>query len=177
MTIEQTMKEQLKLLRELTGAGFMDCKNALLGSNSNFNLALKNLKENKLVSARKILKRNIKEGALFSYIHSGNKIGVLIELGCETDFVARNNSFKLLGHNIAVLIATMNNKKIEKISCYKKNMRFKQIINLRSVLDECFIKFENEIISGQSVRSVILNHIALFNENIQILRYVKFFSK
>ncbi len=97
--------QQVKELRERTGAGMMDCKKALQDSGGDLDKAIKVLREKGLSSAAKRAGREAREGCIFSYIHPGSKLGVLLELNCETDFVARTRDFQELGKNIAMQIA------------------------------------------------------------------------
>ena len=97
--------EQIKLLREKTGAGMLNCKNALTETNGDFQKAIEFLRQKGLASAEKKLTRNAKQGIITSYIHTGSKIGVLLELNCETDFVARRIEFQNLAKNIAMQVA------------------------------------------------------------------------
>ena len=97
--------QQVKELRERTGAGMMDCKKALQESGGELGGAIKILREKGLAAAAKRAGREAKEGCIFSYVHPGEKLGVLIELNCETDFVARTDDFQELGRNIAMQVA------------------------------------------------------------------------
>jgi len=97
--------EQIKLLREKTGAGMLNCKNALLETQGDFEKAINFLRQKGLASAEKKLSRTTKQGIVTSYIHTGSKIGVLLELNCETDFVARRVEFQNLARNLAMQIA------------------------------------------------------------------------
>lgn len=97
--------EQVKTLREKTGAGIMECKQALAESSGDTNKAAEYLRKKGLVKLGKRAAREAKEGIVDSYIHAGGKIGVLIEVNCETDFVARNSEFKQFAHDIAMQIA------------------------------------------------------------------------
>jgi elongation factor Ts len=95
-------------LREKTGAGMMDCKKALTESNGDLDAAVKFLREKGLASAAKRSARAASEGVVGSYIHLGGKIGVLVELNCETDFVARNDEFQALARELAMQVAFSN---------------------------------------------------------------------
>ncbi|MDR1591135.1 MAG: translation elongation factor Ts [Puniceicoccales bacterium] len=95
-------------LRNSTGAGFIDCKNALIESNGNFEEAVTVLKKKGVATAAKKLGREANEGIIESYIHGGGRIGVLLELNCETDFVAKNSEFKKLSRDICMHIAAAN---------------------------------------------------------------------
>ena len=83
----------VKDLRDKTGAGMMDCKNALVESNGDLEGAIDNLRKSGVAKAEKIGTRDTKEGIIYSYIHAGGSLGVLLELNCETDFVAKNKDF------------------------------------------------------------------------------------
>ncbi len=95
----------VKALREKTGAGMMECKNALVEAAGNEELAVEVLRKRGLASARKKAGRIAAEGAVGSYIHMGGKVGVLVELNCETDFVARGEEFQQLVKDIAMHVA------------------------------------------------------------------------
>ena len=95
----------VKQLREKTGAGMMECKNALVEADGNEEKAVNILRERGLASAKKREGRIAAEGIVGSYIHMGGKVGVLVELNCETDFVARGEEFQLLVKDIAMHIA------------------------------------------------------------------------
>jgi len=98
----------VKLLREKTGAGMMDCKHALTEANGDMEKAIKILREKGLASAAKKTGRIAAEGIVDSYIHLGGKIGVLVEVNCETDFVAKTPVFRQLVKDIAMQIAAAN---------------------------------------------------------------------
>jgi len=100
--------KSVQALREKTGAGMMDCKKALVESSGNEDEAIKWLRERSLASSEKRAGRAASEGVIGSYIHLGGKIGVLVELNCETDFVARNEEFQGLARELAMQIAFSN---------------------------------------------------------------------
>ena len=95
-------------LREKTGAGMLDCKKALTECNGNMDKAVDYLREKGIAAAAKRQSRIAAEGAVFSYIHMNGTIGVLLEVNCETDFVAKSPAFQELGHDIAMHIAAAN---------------------------------------------------------------------
>jgi len=97
----------VKELREKTGAGFMDCKKALTETDGDLEKAIVYLREKGLSAAQKKAGRVTAEGLVYAYIHAGGKLGVLVEVNCETDFVARNEDFVALVHDIAMHIAAM----------------------------------------------------------------------
>ena len=96
---------QVNNLRKQTGAGMMDCKKALVETYGNIDKALDYLRKSGIAKAEKKGDRTAKEGLVFSYIHHGGRLGVLVELNCETDFVAKTDGFSDLAHNIAMQIA------------------------------------------------------------------------
>ena len=100
--------ELVKKLREKTGAGMMDCKRALEKAGGDMDEATDYLRKQGMAQAAKKASRTAKEGIIYSYIHPGDKLGVLLELNCETDFVARTEDFKLLAKDIAMQIAATN---------------------------------------------------------------------
>ena len=100
--------EQVKELREKTGAGMMECKKALTESNGDVARAVMILRERGLAAAEKKAGRSTREGLVASYIHAGGKLGVLVEVNCETDFVARTSEFQELVKDIAMQIAAAN---------------------------------------------------------------------
>ena len=100
--------EEIKLLRERTGAGIMDCKNALIKAENDIEKAVEILREAGIAKAAKKANRIAAEGIVSSYIHMGGKIGVLLEVNCETDFVAKSEPFVALVKDIALQIAASN---------------------------------------------------------------------
>ena len=99
--------DDVKRLREATGAGMIDCRNALVKVEGNFDAAKEHLLEQGQAKAEKKAERSANEGLVGSYIHTGGKVGVLVEINCETDFVARNDRFKDLVRDVAMHIAAM----------------------------------------------------------------------
>jgi elongation factor Ts len=189
--------EQIKLLREKTGAGMLNCKNALTETNGDFQKAIEFLRQKGLASAEKKLTRNAKQGIITSYIHTGSKIGVLLELNCETDFVARRIEFQNLAKNIAMQVAASpsityvsvnqipkeiweSEMKIEleredlknKPDSIKQSIvkgRVEKTLETLSLLNQPCIR-DPQII----VEDYIKNHVALLGENIQVGRFEKF---
>ncbi|RPJ41648.1 MAG: translation elongation factor Ts, partial [Deltaproteobacteria bacterium] len=105
MDISATM---VRDLREKTGAGMMDCKKALTESGGNFEKAVDYLRQKGLATAAKRAGRVASEGRIGSYIHAGGKIGVMVEVNCETDFVAKTDDFQNFGKDLAMQIAASN---------------------------------------------------------------------
>lgn len=100
--------EMVKTLREKTGAGIMECKSALNEAGGNFDKAVDILRKKGIASASKKIGRTAAEGVIEAYIHAGSKIGVMVEINCETDFVARTSDFKMFAKDIAMQIAAAN---------------------------------------------------------------------
>jgi len=98
----------VKELREKTGAGMMDCKKALVDSKGDMDKAVDFLRKTGIAKAENKGKRLAKEGIVYSYIHHGGRLGVLVEVNCETDFVAKTDEFQDLAHNVAMQIAATN---------------------------------------------------------------------
>jgi elongation factor Ts len=97
--------EQIKQLREETGAGILDCRKALEGAGGDFTKALEYLREKGLATAVKRADREASEGMLELYSHGGGRVGVIVEVNCETDFVARSEAFRAFAHEVALQIA------------------------------------------------------------------------
>ena len=147
----------IKELRELTGAGIMDCKQALEETKGNINEAAEILRKKGIASAAKRASRTAGQGVIESYIHSGNKIGAMIEINCETDFVARTEEFKGLAHDIAMQIAAMNpDNETEDNS-------------LDSLLSQEFIKDPSKTIG-----ELVTEETAKTGEHIEVKRFIRF---
>lgn len=143
--------EKVKQLRDKTGASMMECKSALDKSAGDEIKALEILQEKGKITAMKKSERTAKEGVIISYIHSNNKMGVLLELKCETDFVAKNQEFKDLAREIAIHIAGVDSK------------------NEESLLSEPYVKD-----LSKTVKEIIDEKIAKLGENIKIGRFSRF---
>ena len=110
--------QEVKDLRDKSGCGMMECKQALVEANGNQDKAFEILRKKGAAKAQKKASRDAKEGSIISYIHPGSKLGVLLELNCETDFVANTDDFKDLGNDICMHIAATSplSVKVEDIS-------------------------------------------------------------
>jgi len=189
--------EQIKLLREKTGAGMLNCKNALVETQGDFEKAIHFLRQKGLASAEKKLSRTTKQGIITSYIHTGSKIGVLLELNCETDFVARRVEFQNLARNLAMQIAAgeaisyITLKDIPQqvwdseiaIEAEREDLQNKPNNIRESILKGRVEKnLKNFTLLNQScirdpdltVEEYIKNHVSLLGENIQVGKFVKF---
>ncbi len=103
-------------LREKTGAGMMDCKRALVDAGGDMEKAVELLRKKGILAAEKKAGREAKQGSIISYIHAGGKIGVMVEINCETDFVARNENFQNFGKDVAMHIAASNPRFLDRAS-------------------------------------------------------------
>lgn len=193
MEISATM---VKELRQKTGAPMMDCKKALAESGGDFEKAITYLRQKSLATVSKKSQRATTEGLVASYIHPGSKIGVMIEMSCETDFVARNDEFKELTKNLTMHVAALNplyisredveekiidterdiyrsqaqeSGKPEKIWDKIVNGRVDKFYSEVCLLEQSFIKDDN-----LSVQDVLNELIAKLGENISIRRFVRY---
>ena len=193
MQVSATM---VKELREKTGAGILDCKEALTTAEGNLEEAVAFLRKKGLADAKKRAGRVASEGLIGSYVHMNGKIGVLVEVNSETDFVARTDEFQELVKNIAMQVAAANprylkeeeippeeaEKEKEIFSSQAKDSgkpdkvvekiaegKFKKYITEVCLLDQPYIR-EPEITINQLIQSVI----AKLGENIEVRRFVRF---
>ncbi|MBI2582720.1 elongation factor Ts [Candidatus Azambacteria bacterium] len=144
--------EQIKSLREKTGASLLLIKEAIEQAGGDEAKALELLKAEGIAVARKKAAREAREGVVGCYVHNGKKIGALVELHCETDFVARTDEFQTLAHDLAMQVAAMG-----------------EGAGVEELLGQPFIKDENV-----TVKSVIQAAIAKFGENIELTRFVRY---
>jgi elongation factor Ts len=100
--------DQIRALRDLTGAGVMDCKRALEATDGDVDAAVAHLREQGLATAKKKADREAREGVISAYIHHGSRLGVILELNCETDFVARTDDFQQLARELAMQVAGLS---------------------------------------------------------------------
>lgn len=148
--------ENIKQLRNETGAGVMDAKRALEEANNDFEKAKEILKEKGIANAEKRAHRATDQGIIESYIHQGNRLGTIVEINCETDFVARTNEFRELAKNLAMQITAMNPKNINGE-------------DEDSLMNQPFIKESSKLI-----KELVQEVIAQTGENIQIKRFQRF---
>lgn len=127
--------KDIKKLREQTKAPMMDCKKALEENGGDFDKAVEWLKKKGALLVAKKADRDASEGVIVSYVHSNNKIGVLLELNCETDFVARNKEFKELAQEIAMQVAASNPQYVR-----PEDVPEKELANEKEVIKEMFKK-------------------------------------
>ncbi len=159
-------KARIKELREQCGAGIMECRNALLEADGDMEKALNTLKDRGLLKAAKKADRVTSQGLVEAYIHTRGGIGAMIELNCETDFVARTDEFKELAHNLAMQVTAM---------C-------PQFVSEDEVPEGADIEAEKACLLKQpyikdpnvTVQDVIVETIAKLGENIRVCRFVRF---
>jgi elongation factor Ts len=187
----------VKELRDKTSAGMMDCKKALQESNGDIEKAIEYLKQKGLASANKKASRIATEGLIESYIHMGGKLGVMVELNCETDFVARNPAFQELARNIAMQIAACPTVKFIKVDEIPDSIiqEEKSIEAAKEDLAKKPEEIKNKILEGRvqkrlkemvlleqsfirdnniTIEELVKQHISKLGENIQIRRFERF---
>lgn len=171
--------QTVKKLREETGAGMMDCKKALMEKNGDYDKAIEFLRLKGMATADKKASRNTKEGLIYSYIHTGNKLGILLEINCETDFVARREEFSELAKNIAMQIAS--NPEIQVVANEDISEATKEEIRkFESAKEDLQNKPEdirNKIVAGRVEKSlkkqVLLEQEYIRDPNITVNEYIK----
>jgi elongation factor Ts len=188
--------QAVKELREMTGAGMMDCKKALTQAEGDVQKAISILRERGLAKASQKASRVASEGLIYSYIHPGDKLGVLVEVNCETDFVARTDDFRGLVKDIAMQIAAANplvvlREQVDPAIIEKEAEIYKtQSINegkpekiLDKIVQGRLEKFYQEIVLMEqpfikdqdiTVKDLITNAIAKLGENIVIKRFTRY---
>jgi len=156
----------VKELRDKSGAGIMTCRNALLEAEGDAEKALQILKENGILKAQEKAERTANQGLIEAYIHTGGRIGALVEVNCETDFVARTDEFKELAHDLAMQVAAVPPQFITPDEAPKEDD-----IELETacLLLQPYIKDQTK-----TVQDLVLETIAKVGENIKISRFARF---
>jgi len=193
MTISaKTVKE----LRDKTAAGMMDCKKALSETGGDIDKAINYLREKGIAKAAKRAGRETAEGVIYSYIHPGSKLGVLVEVDCETDFVARNDDFRAFAKDIAMQIAAANPIAIrredidQKLIDQEKEIYRQQALNegkpekiIDKIVDGKLEKYFAEVClleqpfvkdNDRTINDILNEIIAKIGENITIKRFARF---
>ncbi len=164
---------EIKRLREETACGVIDCKKALDEAKGDFNKAKELLRKRGLEMAAKKSDRLAKEGRVESYIHNGNKIGVVVEVNCETDFVARNEDFCKFTRDLALHIAATNPKYIKKedvpADILAKEADKEAFYKANCLLAQAYVKEP-----GKSIQDLLNELVAKIGENIVVGRFVRF---
>ena len=186
----------VKELRDKTGAGMMDCKRALVETNGDLVKAVEALRKAGVTKAEKKGIRSAQDGLVYSYIHHGGRLGVLVEVNCETDFVAKTEGFKELVHNLAIQIAATNPVSVSREQVTEELVKSEQDIYTEQaknskkpdkmiekivtgkmdkyfqeicLLEQPFIKDPDKI-----VKDLITESIATLGENISVGRYIRY---
>ncbi len=183
-------------LRERTGAGMMDCKKALVETDGNMEKAIDYLREKGIAKAAKKASRIAAEGIVDSYIHMGGKVGVLLEVNCETDFVARGDKFKELVHDIALQIAAANPSYLTKEDVPADVLeKEKEILKAQAIEEGKPEKIVEKMVEGRiktfydencllcqkfvkdpsrTIEQVVVEATATIGEKISVRRFVRF---
>ena len=191
-----SMSGLVKELRGKTGAGILDCQHALKETDSDIEKAIDLLRKKGLAAAQKKAGRETKEGVISSYIHAGSKIGVLVEINCETDFVARNDEFQSLVKDVALQIAAANPVYIQRENVSAETIEREKSVYLgqakemgkpeaawdkivqgklekfyqeQCLIEQSFIKDPNS-----TIKQILTEKIAKLGENISIARYTRY---
>lgn len=186
----------VKELRERTNVGMMECKKALVETNGNIEEAIKYLRERGISKAASKAGREAKEGLIISYVHSNHKLGVIVEVNCESDFVARTDAFKALCKDIAMQIAASNPIAIEPEDIDPKVIEAeKEIARNKAILEGKPEKIIDKIVEGsiakfckdntlldqeyikdpqQTIRMLIHEAVLTMGENIKVARFTRY---
>ncbi len=192
----QVTAQMVKELRGATSAGILDCRKALVATDGDFDRAVDHLREKGLAQAAKRMSREAHDGLVVSYIHAGGRIGALVEVNCETDFVARTTEYQSLVDEIAMQIAAMAPRYVkrddvplavvehEREVCRARTLeegKPEQIVD--RIVDGRMEKFYSEIClleqeyirdSGKTIDELIKETIATMGENIVVRRFARF---
>lgn len=169
--------DDIKKLKELSGIGLTDAKAALVEANGDFDKALEALRKKGVTKAEKKGDREAREGIVDSYVHSG-RIGVIVEVNCETDFVARTDGFKAFVHNIALQIASMAPMYVSEADIPAAEIeRVRNEAKERSLAEGKPANMIDKIVDGQVKKHfdeiVLLNQIYVMNDKQTVLDYLK----
>ena len=194
-TMTEISAEAVKQLREQTGAGFMDCKRALQETGGDVDKAVSLLRERGIAAAAKKSDREASEGLIASYIHTGGRVGVLIEVNCETDFVARTEQFQSLVRSLAIQVAGLNPRWVdvdqipaEELAAKRAELAADPSVASKpaeiqeKILDGQLKKWFKDVVlleqpyrdEERSVRELVTDSIATIGENIQVRRFTRF---
>jgi elongation factor Ts len=186
----------VKELREKTGVGMMDCKKALQEADGDMDKAITRLREQGLAKAAKKAGRQANEGTISAYIHPGDKLGVLLEVNCETDFVARTEDFKQLCKDIAMQVAATNPLVVKREELEETQINTEREIYhsqalkegkpekiVDKIVDGKIEKYYQEVVlleqafiknQDKSVQDILTEAIAKLGENITVKRFARF---
>ena len=158
--------DKIKELREKSGAGIMDCRSALIGCGGDIEKALEVLREKGLLTAQKKAERTTSQGLVEAYIHTAGRIGAMVEVNCETDFVARTDEYKQLAHCLAMQVAALAPKYIS-----EEEIKEGEEIDPKEtcLLSQPYIKDPTK-----TVKDIIVETIAKVGENIRVRRFIRY---
>jgi elongation factor Ts len=188
--------KMVKELRDSTGAGMMDCKKALAATKGNYEKAVEHLREQGIAKATSKEGRRTAEGVIATYVHTGDKLAVMVEINCETDFVARTDNFKTFSRDIAMHIAAssplcVKRDELDEVLIKKEREIYRQLaINegkpekiIDKIVDGKLEKYFAEVVlleqpyvkdNDQTVEEFVKSMIGSLGENIQIRRFSRF---
>ena len=158
--------DQIKALRELTGAGIMECKSALQEAQGDFSKAEQILKDKGIARLESKAGRETREGVVEAYIHSGSRIGAMVELNCETDFVSRTADFKELAHLLTMQVAAMTPAYVDHGEMPEDDPRDPEEVCL---LQQPYIKDPSRV-----VQELVTDLAARVGENVRVRRFARF---
>lgn len=187
--------DMVKRLREMTNAGILDCKKALEETDGDFEKSKEYLRKKGIMKADKVSGREAVEGILYSYIHHNKKLGVMLELNCNTDFVARTDEFRELAHKISLQIASMGARWVsrsdipEEVTEKEREIYREQLKDsgkpehvVEKILegkidafyrDNTLLDQEYVFESGKTINDLIIEVIAKTGENVKVSRFVR----
>ena len=188
--------KDVKQLREMTGAGMMDCKKALVETGGDFEAAVDFLRKKGLSSAAKKAGRETSDGMVYAYIHPGSRVGVLIEVNCETDFVARTDDFKSLVHDLAMHIAAAQPRWVAREDVPQSEVEHEKSIYLDQMresgkpehvlekivtgklekffADNCLLEQGFIKDTDSTVKDLLTAKIAKLGENMKVARFARY---
>ena len=166
--MEEVTIDCIRELRDRSGAGIMDCRKALIETEGNIDKAIDILKEQGFLKAKKKTERTANKGLVESYIHAGGRIGAMIELNCETDFVARTDEFKQLAHHLAMQVAAMDPRFISR-------EEFRDEDNENLAPETACLLLQSDIKDpDKTIEDTIVEVVARVGENIKVSRFARF---
>lgn len=194
--MSQVTAQMVKELREKTGAGMLDCKKALEETGGNVEKAIDWLREKGLAAAAKKAGRAATEGLVHAYIHGGGRVGVLLEVNCETDFVAKNEEFQAFVHEVALQIAAMRPRFVRREEVPAEELeREREILRAQArnegkpdhivekmvegrlnnfYKENCLLEQEYVKEKGKTIQDLLTELIAKLGENMSIRRFARF---
>lgn len=188
--------DDIKKLREMSGAGMMDCKKALVETKGDLEKAAESLRKKGLAKAVKRMDRDTAVGRVFSYIHAGGSIGVLVQINCETDFVAKNDDFETLGKDIAMQIAAANPLALTSDELPREELKKEEAVyreqlakegkdekTIEKIIPGKLKKYASEVClleqayikdPKMTMQDLVKQYIAKFGENITVARFSRY---